>query len=403
MSSVPAYSGRLSLPGRCRPVPKTGTQLATARLALWLLVVSVFVTGAFAAQEAQLTTLERVGPVTAERRAELRQQLAKHAQVLEAQSAVVKIVSKLIGPAVVYIETEVPQTGSRGRNYRLEEAGSGVIIQWKEDYYVLTARHVVRDAVPQAIKINLADGRRIYPTKVWEDPDTDVAVLAVSAPDLVAAPLGDSDRVETGDFVLAIGNPFGLTHSVTFGIISAKGRRDLRLDDSSTVRFQDFMQTDAAINPGNSGGPLVNLRGEVIGINTAIASKSGRNEGIGFAIPINMYMAVARQLIEKGKVARAFLGVNLNSKFGPAMAAELGLPGLMGAHVTAITKGSPAEAADIRPGDVILEFNRVRVEDDSHLVNLVALTEVGKKVPIVIFRDRKTLTIEVEVGDRSKF
>jgi len=375
-----------------------GWRLAIGCFGLWLGVAQ-----ALAAQQAQLTVLERVGPIAAERRAELQQQLEKHAQLLEAQSAVVKIVSKLVGPAVVYIETEPAQTGPRGRGYQLEEAGSGVIINWKGNYYVLTARHVVRGAPPQAIKINLADGRRIYPTKLWEDPETDVAVLAISAPDLVAAPLGDSDRVETGDFVLAVGNPFGLTHSVTFGIISAKGRRDLRLEDSSTVRFQDFMQTDAAINPGNSGGPLVNLRAEVIGINTAIASKSGRNEGVGFAIPINMFMAVARQLIEKGKVTRAFLGVSLNSKFGPAMAAELGLPGLMGAQVTAITKGSPAEAADIRPGDVILEFNRVRVEDDGHLVNLVALTEVGKKVPVVIFRDRKTFTVEVEVGDRSKF
>ena len=142
-------------------------------------------------------------------------------------------------------------------------------------------------------------------------PTTDVAVLAVSAPDLTAAPLGDSDRMEIGDFVLAVGSPFGLSHSVTFGIISAKGRRDLHLGEVDTVQFQDFLQTDAAINPGNSGGPLVNLRGEVIGINTAIASNSGGNEGIGFAIPVNMFMTVARQLIETGKVTRAFLGVNM--------------------------------------------------------------------------------------------
>ena len=151
-------------------------------------------------------------------------------------------------------------------------------------------------------------------------------MLAVSAPDLTAAPVGDSDRMQIGDFVLAVGSPFGLSHSVTFGIISAKGRRKLALGDANTIRFQDFLQTDAAINPGNSGGPLVNLHGEVIGINTAIASDTGVNEGVGFSIPANMFMAVARQLIATGTVTRAFLGVNLDWKFGPAMAAELGLP-----------------------------------------------------------------------------
>ena len=161
-----------------------------------------------------------------------------------------------------------------------------------------------------------------------------MAVLAVAAPDLIAAPLGDSDRMEIGDFVLAVGSPFGLSHSVTFGIISAKGRRDLHLGEAKD-HFQDFLQTDAAINPGNSGGPLVNLHGEVIGINTAIASNSGGNEGIGFAIPVNMFMIVGRQLIETGKVRRAHPGRDARRKFGPAMATELGLPRPVGAHVTA--------------------------------------------------------------------
>jgi serine protease Do len=208
--------------------------------------------------------------------------------------------------------------------------------------------------------------------------------------------------MDVGDFVLAVGSPFGLTNSVTFGIISAKGRRDLRLNDAA-VRFQDFLQTDAAINPGNSGGPLVNLHGEIIGINNAIASMSGRNEGIGFAIPINMFMIVGRQLIETGKVTRAFLGVNLNSKFGPAMAAELGLPRPIGAHITSITPNSPAVAANLQVGDVILEFNHTVVENDAHLVNLVSLTPVGKTVSLLIFRDRKPVTVTVEVSDRSKF
>src|SRR5205085_10072275 len=169
------------------------------------------------------------------------------------------------------------------------------------------------------------------------------------APGLIAARIGDSSKVEIGDFVLAVGSPFGLSHSVTYGIISAKGRRDLELGDDS-VRFQDFMQTDAAINPGNSGGPLINLRGEVVGMNTAIASSSGGNEGIGFTIPINMVMIIARQLVERGTVIRAYLGVALDSKFGPATAMSVGLMRPRGTRVTRITPGSPAESGKPPPG-----------------------------------------------------
>jgi len=342
--------------------------------------------------------------VTPEQRAELYRTLRKQAQVLEAQASIVKTVAKLIGPAVVHIEADVPPraVGLYGRRPQIEEAGSGVIIRLEGKHYVLTNGHVVRKSAPQEIKINLTDGRQIHPEKVWDDPETDVAVMAVSAPDLVAADVGDSDRMEIGDFVLAVGSPFGLSHSVTYGIISAKGRRDLRLGEASLL-FQDFIQTDAAINPGNSGGPLVNLQGEVVGINTAIASNSGGNEGVGFSIPINMFMIVGRQLIEHGKVRRAFLGVDLDKDFGPARAAEIGLPRLTGARITKIRTGTSAEAAKLQVGDVILEFNQTRVEDDVHLVNLVSLTEVGKTVSLVIFRDRKPITLTLPVGDRSQF
>jgi serine protease Do len=356
------------------------------------------------AQTAAGATLERAGTLTPQQRAELHETLEKNAAVLEAQAAVIKAVAKLIRPAVVHIEAEdVAQDGpqySHGR--RGEEAGSGAIIQWQGKHYVLTNRHVIAAARPEGIKINLADGRRLHPQRVWEDADTDVAVLAVDAPDLVAAPLGDSEKMEVGDFVLAVGSPFGLSRSVTFGIISGKGRRDLHLGDAK-VRFQDFLQTDAAINPGNSGGPLCNLRGEIIGINTAIASRTGIYEGVGFAIPINMFMLVGRQLIANGKVTRAFLGVSLDAHFGPAMATELGLPGRMGTRVLSITKGSPAEAAKLQVGDIILQIDGVRVEDDGHLVNLVSLIPVGKQVPLLIFRDGKTLNLTAAVGDRSSF
>jgi len=357
-----------------------------------------------AAQIAIQAAMERLGPVSSEKRDELYRQLRTQAEVLEAQAAVVKTVAKLVGPTVVHIEAEVAgRTALQfGRTRQVEEACSGVIIELKGKTYVLTSRHLINGATPANINIRLADGRRIHPVKAWEDPETDVAVMAVSAPDLVTAPLGDSDKLDIGDFVLAVGSPFGRSHSVTYGIISAKGRRELDLGDSG-VRLQDFLQTDAAINPGNSGGPLINLRGEVIGINTAIASNSGGNEGIGFAIPIKMFMVVAEQLIENGKATRAFLGVTLDQGFGAASALELGLPRPIGARVTQVTPNSPAMAAGLQAGDVILQFNNTPIEDDSHLVNMVNLTEIGKEIDLTVYRTRKTFRVKVAVGDRSRF
>ncbi|HID76937.1 MAG TPA: PDZ domain-containing protein [Planctomycetaceae bacterium] len=354
--------------------------------------------------EAIQAGIERYGPVTPEKRQELYQQLQSQAAVLEAQAAVLRTAAKLIGPTVVHIEADVSGRPALqlGRGRRVEEAGSGVIIAWKNKHYILTNRHVITGASPSGVKITLADGRQIRPERIWEDPDTDVAVMAVSAPELVAARLGNSDSVQIGDFVLAVGSPYGLSHSVTFGIVSATGRRDLELGPRA-VRLQDFIQTDAAINPGNSGGPLVNLRGEVIGINTAIASNSGGSEGVGFAIPINMFMTVARQLIQQGKVSRAYLGVELEGDFTPAAAAAAGLPRPMGARITKITVNSPAQKAGLRLGDVILQYNQVPIEDSSHLINLVNLSEVGQEVTLVVFRDRKPVRIKVTLADRSKF
>jgi serine protease Do len=225
--------------------------------------------------------------------------------------------------------------------------------------------------------------------------------MAINTEGLVPARLGDSGKLEIGDFVLAVGSPFGLSHSVTYGIISAKGRRDLRLGDDG-VQYQDFLQTDAAINPGNSGGPLLNLRGEVIGLTTAIASSSGANEGIGFAIPINMAMVIADQLVERGLVVRAFLGVKLDASFGPAEAARLGMARPQGARVTGITRNSPAELARIQVGDVILEFDGSRVEDDMHLINLVSLTPVQKEVDVRLLREGRPVHLRVRVANRSQ-
>jgi serine protease Do len=355
--------------------------------------------GAIFAQRTLPASLENGKTLTPERQAELRQELERHISVLEAQSAVLRTVAKLVGPAVVFIEAD--RGTDPARKHTVQEDGSGVIINYKGNYYVLTNRHVIRDTPPSGVKIDLADGRRITPDKILQDVDSDIAVLAVSATNLVAAPLGDSDKMDVGDFALAMGSPFGLSQSFTSGIISGKGRRNLRFGNK--ISLHDFLQTDAAINPGNSGGPLVNQRGEVIGINTAIASNSGVNEGCGFAIPSNIFMFFARQLIENGKITRAFLGVNLNAKFSQSAAMELGLPRLMGAQVSAITPQSPADAAKLQPGDVILEFNKVPIEDDGHLVNVVGTTEVGSKAPMLIYRNRETFNVQIELQDRSKY
>jgi serine protease Do len=202
--------------------------------------------------------------------------------------------------------------------------------------------------------------------------------------------------------VIVIGSPFGLAHSITLGIVSAKGRRDLELGEGK-VRFQDFIQTDAAINPGNSGGPLVNLRGEVVGINTAIASNSGGNDGIGFAIPIGMVHFVARQLVEQGSVSRGYLGVSLDGEFSQAEAHRLGMVRPVGARVEAVTAGAPAALAGMRPDDVVLEFDGRPVEDDDHLMSIVSTTPVSSTVEIVLFRDGERLPLRLTVASRQEF
>jgi serine protease Do len=342
-------------------------------------------------------------PSPAERAKEF-EQLSAEVDHLERQATGLRKLAHFIKPTVVHIDAKRTDSfNTRGRSASsIEDAGSGTILEYGGKYYILTNRHVVKSAEGvRSIKIKLADGRTIYPTGVWSDPATDIAVLAISAEGLVAAKIGDSDKMEVGDFVVAVGSPFGLSHSVTFGIISAKGRRRLELGEG--VEFQDFMQTDAAINPGNSGGPLINLRGELIGMNAAIASNSGGSEGIGFTIPINMAMVVARQLIEHGSVARAYLGVTLDAQFNQAAALKLGLARPVGARVVGIIDNSPAEQAHLRIDDVILEIGGVRIDDDNHLISTVALTEIGKELPMVVYRDGKSMKVSVTVTSRSQF
>jgi serine protease Do len=277
--------------------------------------------------------------------------------------------------------------------------GSGVIVDSRG--LVLTNHHVVRRA--NNAEVRLWNGESYPAVLVGYDAPSDLCLLRLSgdftAKPLQAARFANPDDLMLGETVLTIGNPFGLEHSVSQGVLSAMNRS---LNDGDIV-YDDILQTDAAINPGNSGGPLLNLRGEVIGINTAIASSSGGSEGIGFSIPIKMVMTIANQLIEQGNVVRAYLGVRLDARFDAQRAAAVGLSRPSGALVSAVTPNSPAAEADLREGDVVLRVNDVMVEDDAHLVNMVSLSAVGESINLLVFRNGATLAVKVRVGKRDDF
>jgi serine protease Do len=316
-----------------------------------------------------------------------------------------KKVVQWAAPSVVHIEAKKFTaaedrllTGGRdsSRTVETDEAGAGIVFEHRQKYYVLTNRHVINGARPENIFVQLHDGRFYYPHRVWEDPKTDLAVLGLPATGLQSADFGDSDEVGVGDFVVAIGSPFGLNHSVSYGIISATGRRNLDLGKSGVV-YQDFFQTDAAINPGNSGGPLINLRGQVVAINTAIASNSGGNDGIGFSIPIRMASQVATDLIDHGRVRRAFLGVTLDSQYSAKTAASLGLNTVFGARVLRVGPETPASQAGLQIGDVILEFNGRSVRDDSHLVLMVSQSPTQQPLPLTVFRSGQRYALSIRL------
>jgi serine protease Do len=318
-------------------------------------------------------------------------QLQQEADALDRQLGLIRRIAKFAGPSIVHIEASKKSDPGKGfASSRIEEAGAGVIVEFNGGQYVLTNRHVIHPAEMNSILIETHDGQQMRPQKVWSDPSTDIAVMRIVRSGLIPARLGDSTHMDIGDYVVAVGSPFGLSHSVTYGIISAKGRRNLELG-SKEIEIQDFFQTDAAINPGNSGGPLLNVRGEVVGINTAIASNSGGNEGIGFSIPINMAMTVAEQLVTRGKLVRSYLGVVLDNAFDSLTAHRLGVPSTNGALVKSVIPNSPAHRANLRVNDVIVEFDGIRIESDAHLIKTVGLTPVGSTVPIVYYRDGQRL------------
>nr|3PV4_A Chain A, DegQ [Legionella fallonii] len=289
-----------------------------------------------------------------------------------------------------------PQSRMPEKGRKFESIGSGVIID-PNNGVIITNDHVIRNA--SLITVTLQDGRRLKARLIGGDSETDLAVLKIDAKNLKSLVIGDSDKLEVGDFVVAIGNPFGLnsfgnSQSATFGIVSALKRSDLNIEG-----VENFIQTDAAINPGNSGGALVNAKGELIGINTAILSPYGGNVGIGFAIPINMVKDVAQQIIKFGSIHRGLMGIFVQH-LTPELAQAMGYPeDFQGALVSQVNPNSPAELAGLKAGDIITQINDTKITQATQVKTTISLLRVGSTVKIIVERDNKPLTLSAVVTD----
>jgi len=277
---------------------------------------------------------------------------------------------------------------SQPRQRRTQSLGSGVIID-SESGYVVTNHHVIENA--DQIRVRLDDGRSFEAKVVGADPEADVAVIQIPAQGLKAINMGDSDLLRVGDFVVAIGNPFGLSQTATSGIVSALGRSGLRIES-----YEDFIQTDASINQGNSGGALVNLRGELIGVNTAILDRGGGNVGIGFAIPVNMVVSLTAQIIEFGEVRRGRLGVHIQD-LTPELAQAFGVEAGSGALISKVMPDSAAKAADLREGDVITMVDGRAIKGATELRNVIGLARADEEIELTYIRDRKSFNKKIRI------
>lgn len=282
---------------------------------------------------------------------------------------------------------------SRPRQRKTQSLGSGVIVD-ADKGYIITNNHVIDKA--DIIKVTLSSGESYEAKLIGTDPDSDVAIIQIKAKNLIAVPLANSEQLQVGDFAVAIGNPFGLGQTVTSGIISAVERSGLGIEG-----YENFIQTDASINPGNSGGALVNLRGELIGINTAIYSKSGGSQGIGFAIPTNMASDIMQQLIKYGEVRRGRLGAQAQD-LTPKLAEAFNIPFRRGAVVSYVEKGSPADRAGLKSGDIVTEINGKAVRNADSLRNSMGLLRIGQSVNMKVLRDNKVLSLQAKVAEQDK-
>ena len=347
-----------------------------------------------------LSTLAQADALSRTEAEDIYRELDTGGSSLAETSRVLAKISRVVMPSVVHINS-VRTIANRGQ---VEETGSGVVMtsNRRPGVYVITNRHVIADAISDlnSISIDLHDGRVTHPLRVWDDRFSDIAVMEIDGTGLAPLRWGDSDELGIGNIVLACGSPFGLSQSVTMGIISARGRSSVGIGRKSKVLNQDFLQTDAAINPGNSGGPLIDLEGRLIGINTAIASTHGGNEGIGFSIPSNLVRHVVEHLLEYNEVRRAYLGVKLDSEFDYDAANALTLYRVRGARILEVYPQTPADRARLQYNDVILEFDGREVLDESHLINMVSLSEVGRTVEVVVWRNSEKVRIRVDLTGR---
>ena len=312
-------------------------------------------------------------------------------------------VAQKVLPSVVSVEAIKPPKNPATSKKPQEESGSGLLVrleQPKPGYYVLTNNHVISGARNDQITLHLADGRVFRPTQTWTDPETDIALMQIEGTGLPAATLGNSDNAKVGRWVIAIGSPFGLNQTVTHGIISARDRGQVSLGGS--IRIKEFLQTDAAINPGSSGGPLIDLGGEVIGINTAIASHSGSNSDVAFSIPMNLVKRVMSQMLTQGAVQRGYLGMQLSQGFEPNEALRLGLSRVAGALVEKVYPDTPAHSSGLKPQDVILNVESVEIRNENHLINLISNLPIGQRIRMQVWRERTTVSLDAVVGDWAK-
>jgi serine protease DegS len=282
------------------------------------------------------------------------------------------------------------ESAGRPRYKRENSLGSGVIVD--DNGYVLTNNHVIQGA--SEIEVVLDDGRSLPARIVGSDPETEIAVLQAAGSDFTLASIGSSERLQVGDVVMAIGNPFGVGQTVTMGIVSATGRNQLGIAD-----FENFIQTDAAINPGNSGGALINAMGELVGINTAIFSQSGGSNGIGFAVPIQLASEVMRQIIEHGRVIRGWLGMT-GQNLTPALAESLGFGSHTGVLVSGVLDDGPGAKAGIKPGDLITGIDRRKIADSPQMLEMIAAKAPGSPLTVTIYRDGKEKDLVAFVGER---